>query len=112
MVDTCRVRRATRVTTDVSGVATASHQYAYEGRCRVQGTGSASQSDAGDAGHAVAPWTVSLPISVTDVAVGDDVVILASAHDPGLAGRVLTVTAVLRKTHATARRLSCAEVQS
>ncbi len=119
MTDTCRVRRAGAASTDSStGVVTPSWTYPYAtgstaGPCRVQdSTGSTTGAVGGVAQSDIAAVVVSLPMSATGIVPGDQVVVVSCAHDPGLVGRVFTVTRVLAKSHATARRLWCEEVQA
>ena len=119
MTDTCRVRRAGTPTTDpTTGVVTPTWIYPYatastDGPCRVQeSTGSTDQQVGGVATSNLAGVMVSLPISATGIVPGDQVVIVTAAHDDALPGRVFTVMRVLAKSHATARRLWCEEVQA
>lgn len=118
MTDTCWVRRGgALVTNPTTGAVTPAWTDVYgtqaqPGRCRVQdGTGS-GDVEAAEHRAELAGLVVSLPITATGVRPGDQVVMATSAHDPDLVGRVLTVTRVLSKSHATARRLWCEEVQS
>ena len=55
---------------------------------------------------------VQLPVDATVYRIGDRVTITASVFDPALVGVVATVTALMHKTHATARRLVCEEVSA
>ena len=119
MTDTCRVRRAGTPTTDpTTGVVTPTWTYPYatastDGPCRVQeSTGSTDQQVGSVASADLAGVMVSLPITATGIVPGDQVVIVTAAHDDALPGRVFTVVRVLSKSHATARRLWCEEVQA
>ena len=86
---------------------------AAPGRLRVQeSAGSSATEVAGTAQTDLAAVIISLPITATGIVPGDQVVIVTAAHDTGLPARVFTVTRVLAKSHATARRLWCEEVQA
>ncbi len=118
MTDTGHVRRAGALATDpTTGVVTPTWSDVYAsaatpGPLRVQqGTGS-TEAQAAEHQSAIAGVVVSLPIAEGDVRPGDQVVVATSAHDAALPGRVFTVMQVLAKSHATARRLWCEEVQA
>lgn len=119
MTDTCWVRRAgTPTTNSTTGAVTPAWSDVYgtlvtPAKCRVQqGAAGEGQVEAGQHESMLAGLIVSLPLSATGIVPGDQVVIGASAHDDDLVDRVLTVIRVLSKSHATARRLWCEEVQA
>ena len=120
MTDTGYVRRAgTPATDETTGVVTPTWSDVYAssgspGVLRVQeaSTGNTEAQVGAVAQSDLAAVVVSLPVSATGITPGDQVVITAAAHDPGLVARVFTVTRVLAKSHATARRLWCEEVQA
>lgn len=119
MTDTCWIRRRTGVATDpTTGAVTPTWSDVYgtqatPAKCRVQdsaGSGSEQVASVDDA--LTAATVVSLPITATGITPGDQVVIGAATFDPDLPARVLTVVRVQAKSHATARRLWCEEVQA
>lgn len=117
MTDTCYVRRAgAPATNETTGAVTPtwSNIYASQaapGVCRVQDN-SGGTAEAGENQSNLAGVVVSLPITATGIVPGDQVVIVAAGFDTALPARVFTVTRVLAKSHATARRLWCEEVQA
>lgn len=54
---------------------------------------------------------ISIPVGAAVVPKAARITITASAHDPANIGRVFAVRAVLHKTHATALRMSCEQIQ-
>lgn len=110
-VDTCTIRRVIGTTTDPnSGVVTPTYSTLYTGqRCRVQQRAEATPAEAGEAHLEILPVEVQLPMAVVGLAVDDEIVVTASAHDADLVGRVLLVRSLAHKTHATARRVGCRE---
>jgi hypothetical protein len=118
MTDTGYVRRAGALTTDPdTGVVAPSWSNVYAssgtpGVLRVQQHAGTTAEVGGVAQADLAGLVVSLPITATGIIPGDQVVIVTAAHDTGLPARVFTVTRVLAKSHATARRLWCEEVQA
>jgi hypothetical protein len=119
MTDTGYVRRPGAPTTNATtGVVTPTWtdvhaSSAAPGMLRVQeSAGSSATEVAGTAQADLAAVIISLPITATGIVPGDQVVIVTAAHDTGLPARVFTVTRVLAKSHATARRLWCEEVQA
>ncbi|MBX6358156.1 MAG: hypothetical protein IRZ05_20195 [Micromonosporaceae bacterium] len=111
MVDQCVVRRQTGTVTDPdTGRVTPVYITVYEGKCRVQQQQVQARAiEPGEAHLLMLRLEVHLPMSVTGVAAGDEVVITSSAHDPDLAGRVFIVRELAHKSHATARRLGVEE---
>jgi len=118
MTDTGYVRRAgTPTTNETTGVVTPTWTDIYAssgtpGPLRVQQGIGATDAQAGEHQSQVAGLVISLPITEADVRPGDQVVVSTSTYDPALVGRVFTVSRVLAKSHATARRLWCEEVQA
>jgi hypothetical protein len=83
----------------------------HAGPCRVQVNAPDSTSeDFGGRSVTTSPLRVSVPMSVTGVRQQDLVTITAAALDPDLAGRTFRVEYAPAKTHMTARRLECEEV--
>lgn len=111
MVDACTITRiGERVTDTTTGEVTEPTSTLYTGKCRVQQSATQAQrEDAGEDHLLLLRFEVQLPMSVTDLEVGDLVTVTASAHDPDLPGRVFRVHDLAHKTHATARRVQCVE---
>jgi hypothetical protein len=112
MVDTCKIEHVTGTAWDEdSGTSTPTYDTRYSGKCRTQTTltSEAAQS-AGEREWTIQSLTVSVPMSVTGVEVGDRVTITSTALDLDLVGRVFTVVALAHKTHMTARRFRVEEV--
>ena len=107
MVDACTVRHRTGETVDDNtGAVTATWADLYAGRCKVQQrTAQATQQEVGEDFQLLVNLEVHLPMSVTGLAVGDEVTITASAHDPDLPGQVFLVRDLFAKTYASARRV-------
>lgn len=85
----------------------------YEGRCRVQVGGTLAQApEAGGRVYTVQRAQVSVPMSVTGVAVDDVLTVTSAAHDPDLVGARFRVQSLFHKTYATARRLEVEETQA
>lgn len=112
MADTCRIEYVTGTVWDEgTGTSTPTYATRYEGKCRTQTTLTAeSQQSAGEREWTIQSLTVSVPVSVTGVAVGDRVTITSTALDLDLVDRVFTVVGLAHKTHMTARRLQVEEV--
>lgn len=112
MVDTCKIEHRTGSTTDQdTGEVVTTYAQVYSGPCRFQQAApTASPSDVGEAQVYISQTVLQLPITVTGVQNEDVVTCLTSALDPDLPGRKFTVKGILRKTHATARRLELQEV--
>lgn len=111
MVDTCTIRRRTGEATNAeTGQIIPTYATLYSGKCRIQQQkeGSVPQN-AGEAYIRMLPLQVQLPMSVTGLAVGDEVTVDASVHDGDLPGRVFIVRDLAHKSHATARRVTCEE---
>lgn len=113
MVDTCTIRRVTGESMNATTLAmTPTYSTVYTGRCRVQlRDAQAANPDAGEHGFVVGRTIVQVPVSATGVQINDEVVLSASV-DADLVGRVLRVRGLFHKTHASARRLECEEVQA
>jgi len=113
MVDQCRIRRRVGETTGPGGVVTPAYEVLYEGRCRVQQSGGqAAAVEAGEARLLLLRLEVQVPMSVTGLQPADEVLMVASAHDPDLPGRQFRIRDLAHKTHATSRRLQVEEVTS
>ena len=112
MVDTCTIQHKTGSSTDQeTGQVTPTYSTLYSGQCRFQVAGpSASPTDVGQDQVYISQTILQLPITVTGVANEDVVTCTSSANDPDLVNRVFTVKGILRKTHATSRRIELQEV--
>jgi hypothetical protein len=112
MVDACTIQHRTGSSTDQdTGVDTPTYTQVYSGRCRFQvAAPTASATDVGEAQVYISQTILQLPITVVGVANDDVVTCTASALDPDLPGRKFTVKGILRKTHATSRRIELQEV--
>jgi len=113
MSDTCLIRRPNgRIENPDTGESENQYITLYESsKCRLQTKGYWGEvRDIGQAG--LVYWTieVQLPISVTDLLVHDEVVMLTSIHDPDHLGAVLKIRDMNHKTDASARRVLCTEV--
>lgn len=111
MQDACTINRP-----DTTGVldedtlqyVTTAGAEVYEGPCRVKPRDNEDRVvHAGEQPVSLWPYIVSVPMSVTAVALDDLVTITGSDLDPALVGLVLRVRQVLAGTHLTARRLGC-----
>jgi len=113
MTDTCTIKRQAGTAMNATTLAMEpTYTTVYSGKCRVQLRDTvATQPDAGERAHATVRTILQIPVSVTGVKVDDTVTITASA-DADLTTRTLRVRSVFHKTHATARRLECEEVQA
>lgn len=113
MVDTCTIRRKNGpgVPDPVTLKITPTYDVVYSGKCRVQLRDTvATRPDAGERLATVVRTILQVPVSVTGVEVGDEVLMVTSA-DPDLVGRTLRVRSLFHKTHATSRRFECEETQ-
>lgn len=110
MADACSIRRITGSTTQRgTGVVTPTYLGLYAGKCRLQQPNALSRPKrAGEDYLLMLRIELQLPMSVTGLAVGDEVTITAS-QDPDLVGRVLLVHDLAHKTDASARRVGCEE---
>jgi hypothetical protein len=112
MVDTCVISRSSGSGTfnETTGAYSGSSTEVYAGKCRVKPRDNADRVvQYGQEAVSFWPFIVSVPMSVTTVALDDVVTITDSALDPALFGLSLRVREVLSGTHLTARRLSCEE---
>lgn len=83
----------------------------YTGPCKVQVAQPQPEvPTAGAYRFTLGALVVSVPISTVGVKPKHRVQVTACEFDPDLVGRKFVVTAVLRKSHATARRLQVEEV--
>jgi len=110
MVDTCTIRRVTGTSTNQdTGVITPAYTTVYAGKCRTQQRASiARQHDAGEDQELLLMLEVQIPMAVTGVLVGDEVLISAS-RDADLIGRSFLVRELAHKTDASARRIGVTE---
>lgn len=113
MVDACTITRPSGTSTfnPTTGQSTPGSPTAvYTGACRVKPRDNADRVvQFGQEAVSFWPYLVSVPMSVTGIALDDVVTVTASALDPALVGLVLRVREVLSGSHLTARRLSCEE---
>lgn len=117
MVDSCIVDRPAGppVLNETTGQMEASYEPVYTGKCRIQNPGTqAANPDAGEHQFVILGLILQLPIDATVYKIGDRVRLTAAALDPALvatlAGREITVSSLIHKTHATKRLLACDEV--
>lgn len=112
MVDAVVITRKTGETTS-GGVITPTYTTLYTGKARIQQRSPAgSRTDVGQASLVIENREVQLPISVTGLDEGDIVTVTSAAIDPALPGKVFVVQGVLRKSHATCRRVTVIETTS
>lgn len=111
MVDACTIRRVTgTVRDDHSGVITPVFASVYAGKCRVQSARAlAQQHDVGEDHQLLLRLDLQLPITVTGLAVADEVTITEASSDADLVGRVFLIRDLFHKTDATARRVQVTE---
>jgi hypothetical protein len=112
MVDACTIRRRTGASTDpVTGVSTPSYTTLYTGKCRIQqrAVQRAEQADVGQDYELLLRLQVQLPLTVTGLKVGDEVVMTAAGRDPDLVSRVFRIRDLAHKTDATSRRVHVLE---
>jgi hypothetical protein len=111
MQDECTIRRTTGRTTDPdTGASVPTYDVLYTGKCRVQASlAQAARADAGEDYLLLLRLEVHLPMSVTGLKAGDEIVITDAAYDPDLPGRVFRIHDLAHKTHATARRVGVIE---
>lgn len=112
MVDTCTIRRPTGSTVDeFSGTSTTIYldPDPYDGKCRVQqAQAQAAAEDVGQDFVLMLRLELQVPMSVTGLAVRDEVTITAS-RDPDLVGRTFLIRDLAHKTDASARRVQLTE---
>jgi hypothetical protein len=106
------VRRVSGASVDPeTGAVTPDSAIVYQGRCKVQHNRvQASTPEAGLHSWTMQNAELHIPVTAAPVWVGDEVLIDSAAYDPVHAGLVFRVTDSLRKTWATAQRLSVEEV--
>lgn len=121
MVDTCRVRRRTGTTTNLTtGHTTPTYldPDPYTGRCRVQQSplgGAAQAKTVGEAAVLMVSRVLQLPVEASAGVLADDEVTITavgSGSDPALLGKVFTVRSEFGKTHTSSRKLGIEEVTS
>lgn len=114
MLDTCTISRAGAETfDDATGTYSDTESTVYSGKCRLKPSVLSADRVAQAAERQIALWpfSVSLPVDVTDVEL-DDVVTVTASQDPSLVGVRLRIRSVARGTYLTARRVDCEEVSS
>jgi hypothetical protein len=116
MTDTCTITRGggTRTFNATTGTySTSGGSTVYSGKCRIRtrslGFLRERQAEAGEEQVVLWPYTVAVPVSVTDLAVLDELTVNTST-DPALADVVMRVRVVSLVTNATARKMDCEEV--
>lgn len=115
MVDTCTIRRVVGTQTNTAdGTVTPIRETVYTGRCEIQSQEAEAAPDtSGEAYVRLLTLTLKLPVATSDgLAEGDEVTIETGVNDPDLVGRLLRISSLAHKSHATARRLLCIEVTS
>lgn len=108
MEDACTIRRRAGAPTvdDNTGDDSSTWSDLYAGKCRIQQrTGQAQEQTPGEDYQLLLRLEVQLPLSVTGLAVGDEITITAAAYDPDLVGEVFLVRDLFAKTHPTSRRV-------
>ncbi len=111
MVDACLIRRRTGSATDRdTGASTPTYATVYSGPCKVQNSrAEAGRSDVGEDYLLLLRLEVHLPMSVTGLQAGNEIVITAATYDADLPGRVFRIHDLAHKTFATARRVGVIE---
>jgi hypothetical protein len=109
MTSRCRIIRLHEVALDTASLTLTdldpSDDGVYEGPCRVKTTSLAvTTADAEGQLVAVQSSTLSLPVSVGGVRVGDRVEIVDGGPDPDLTGRRFRIAGLHAQTQATAHR--------
>lgn len=113
MIDTCRVRTVTGVTTNpLTGASTPTYSAPlYTGRCKVATYEPQERNpEVGGATMTVQRYSVHVPVGSFAPAVGQVIEITAAALDPNLTGTAFRIVALLHKTAATAYRLGVEEI--
>jgi len=115
MIDTCLIERHTGTTTDdLTGAVVDTYTQVYSGKCKFQSTPGAAigqRADPGEATAVVGVTQVHLPVATSaGIRRGDRVTATACVNDPDLVGRVLKVKDNVKKSFATAHRLTVEEV--
>jgi hypothetical protein len=110
MIDKCQIRRQIGHTTDTfSGTQIPEYGDVYVGPCRVQQRLTQSENQqAGQQAMLFLAVEVQIPMSVTNVSVGDEMRMLES-RDDDLPSRVFIVRDLAHKTDASARRIQAIE---
>jgi len=113
MDDECTIKRPTGKTTDpTTGQVVTTYTTLYTTqKCRVQYRGQwGERRDTGQDAVVMQTIEIQLPITVTDLAVGDTITITATTFDPVLVGRELLLKDINADTHATMRRVMGTEL--
>lgn len=114
MIDTCTIRRPASPTFNATtGAYTTTKTTVYSGKCRVRtrslGFLRERAAEAGEEQTVLWPYMLAVPLTVTNLAVLDEVTIDAS-NDPALVGVVMRVRVVSLGTDTTARKMDCEEI--
>lgn len=113
MTDTCTIRRLGAAVFDpTTGTYAQPKPTVYSGQCRVRtrslGFLRDRRAEAGEEQVVLWPYVVDVPVTVTDLAVFDEVTVDAS-RDQALVGVVMRVRVVSLATNQTARKMDCEE---
>lgn len=113
MTDECVIKRPGGKDTDPdSGDVVTTYTTLYTGqKCRVQSRGQwGERRDVGQDSVVMQTIEVQLPITVTNLQVGDVITITAATFDPLLVGRELQLKDLNSESHATCRRVMATEL--
>lgn len=111
MRDTCTIRRRTGATTNPdTGVSSPAYAQLYAGVCRVQHARPLSRpANVGEDFVLILAMDIQLPLSVTGLAVGDEITIDTAVNDPDLPGRVFRIHDLFHKSEPSSRRVGVIE---
>jgi hypothetical protein len=115
MTETCTITRENGETATfiaATGQYTDTTATVYAGKCRIRPRSAFLReriAEAGEQAQFLWPYIVAVPVSVTDVQVGDIITVTASG-DASLVDRQLRVRIAARGENVTARRLDCEEL--
>lgn len=110
MVDECIIRRRTGESIGPGGVITPDYETVYQGKCRMQQpTGTAQEQESGEANLLLVRYELQLPMEAVGLEPDDEVLMVASVHDPDVVDREFLIRAVAHKSHAVMRRLQLEE---
>lgn len=113
MVDACTITRTTGAgaQSETTGRITPTTSTVYTGPCQVRMPQNAAETpEVGNRTATVQQAIVKVPVAVVEVAIGDVVTVVSSAHDAELVGRTFRVGALHHKTFSTARKLVVDEI--
>lgn len=113
MTDSCTIQHQTGTVYDPDTFQEVpTYETVYAGKCRVQSRNLGTESpDAGQQRLDLYSLELQVPITVTGVAVGDQVTV-ASELDPDLDGRQFVIRNLFHASHKSARRYPIEEVTS